>query len=367
MGTNSFGNRFCITTFGESHGPALGVVIDGCPPGVEVCTDEINGFLRLRAPGNSDYVSQRHELDQAEIVSGVYAGKTLGSPICILVRNHDADARCYDEIKDILRPGHANYTYLQKYGVVDHRGGGRASGRETVARVAAGAVAIKCLQKFNIVVTAFISEIAGIKAAWPDMDMLTKKLRDLIYSNPIYCPDGKAALRMQQHLVDMQTRGDSVGGAIGFVVSGVKAGIGGPVFEKITAKLGAALLSIPGAKGFELGEGFAVVHKKGSENSDEFANIDGKIKTKTNYAGGVLGGISTGMPIYGRVALKPTPTIFMPQKTVKVDGSDAILDMQKNFRHDPCIAIRAVPVVEAMCAITVLDMALLNQAVKVGY
>lgn len=364
MGANSFGDVFSITTFGESHGQALGVVIDGCPAGIEICADEINEFLKLRAPGGSACVSQRREPDQAEIVSGVFAGKTLGSPICILVRNNDADASYYDDIKEVLRPGHANYTYLKKYGVVDHRGGGRASGRETVARVAAGAVAIKCLQHFNITAVAFIEEIGGIKAKLPSGS--PQKIRELTYANVMYCPDAVAADDMQQHLIKISKKGDSVGGAIGFIVFGVKPGVGDPVFSKVTAKIGSALLSIPGVKGFELGDGFAVTNKKGSEHNDVFINVNGMVKTKTNHAGGVLGGVSNGMPIYGRIALKPTPSIFMPQQTVDVDGNDVMLRMRKNNRHDPCIAIRAVPVVEAMCAIAILDMVLLNKTAKIG-
>ncbi len=362
MAANSFGNIFRITTFGESHGAALGVVIDGCPAGVQVCLEEINQFLSLRAPGRNKHVTSRCEPDEAEILSGVFEGRSTGAPICILIRNQDANSKSYDELKDVLRPGHANYTYMQKYDLFDHRGGGRASGRETVARVAAGAIAFKYLQSLGIDIAAYISRVGAV-----NVDVRNGKasdLRLLTYASDVYCPDQIASEKIKKLLSEIRQEGDSIGGTVSFTIDGVPPGIGDPIFEKLSAKLAYGMMSIPAVKGFEIGDGFAVANQRGSENNDCFIKKEGVILANSNHAGGLLGGISNGMPIYGRVAFKPTPSIYKAQKTIDIRGNDAELKMPSSARHDPCVAIRAVPVVEAMCAISVMDAILLNRTVK---
>lgn len=323
MASNSFGNLFTITTWGESHGPAMGVVIDGCPAGIDLSQQEIQTELDQRRPGSSPYVSPRNEPDQAEILSGIFEGKTTGTPISILIRNKDAVSSDYNELKDILRPGHANYTYLKKYGIFDYRGGGRASARETACRVAAGAVAKKLLAGKNIQITA--------------------KLENL---------DEKA-------LETLQKEGDSIGGVVACTAEGLPAGLGDPIYEKLEARLAYAMLSIPAARGFEIGAGFQAARMKGSEHNDCFFKEEDQIKTKTNHSGGVLGGISTGMPLYFRVPFKPTSSIRISQDTVTTDGELTHLQPKKG-RHDPCVAIRAVPVVEAMTALVLTDAYLMN-------
>ncbi|MCE5294925.1 MAG: chorismate synthase [Chlamydiales bacterium] len=363
MAANSFGNIFRFTTFGESHGVAVGVVIDGCPAGLELAVDDINQELALRAPGKSLFTSERKETDGAQIVSGVFEGKTTGAPICILIQNQDSRPSAYESIKSLLRPGHANYTYMQKYGVFDYLGGGRASARETAARVAAGAIAKKLLKGFGVQVAAYIKQIGIHQAEVTHTNVDT--LRYATYNDPIYCPDATATKTMQQALVVAKTEGDSLGGMVEFIATGVPCGLGDPVYEKLEARIAYAMMSLPASKGFEIGSGFSAVTMKGSLHNDQFIEHEGRVTTKTNHAGGTLAGIATGMPIIGRVAFKPTSSIKKPQATVDIEGKEASFILPEGSRHDPCLTIRAVPVVEAMCALVLADALLLNRCARV--
>lgn len=363
MASNSFGNIFKITTWGESHGKAIGVVIDGCPAGLAIDESEINEALALRAPGKNPYTSPRKETDQAEILSGVLNGLTTGTPISIIIPNRDADSSKYESIKDFLRPGHANYTYLEKYGIFDHRGGGRSSGRETACRVAAGAIARKFLAHNGIKLTAYIKQIGSIQAL-ADAEGF-EQLRSSTYESPIFCPDGNASSKMMDLLEKTKAEGDSLGGVVEFVALSVPTGLGDPVYEKLEANLAYAMMSLPASKGFELGAGFHSANMLGSEHNDLFTRESGEVGTKTNYAGGTLGGISTHMPIVGRVVFKPTSSIMKMQETVTTLGEQAKFQLPAGSRHDPCIAIRAVPIVEAMAALVLVDALLLNRCVKI--
>jgi chorismate synthase len=362
MASNSFGKVFRFTTWGESHGKAIGVVIDGCPAGIEITEDEINQELAKRAPGNSPYTSPRSETDQAEIYSGIFEGKTTGAPISIIIPNKDADSSKYEPIKHLLRPGHANYTYLAKYGVFDHRGGGRASARETACRVAAGAIAKKLLKQYGIVPIAYIKEIGGIQAEINFSDLL--QMGELIQKSAIFCPDQKAEKEMLDKIQRAIKNQDSVGGIVELFVGNMEPGLGDPVYEKIEAKLASALLSIPASKGFEIGGGFQAARMHGSEHNDAFINSEEQIRTATNHAGGTLGGITNGMPLIARVAFKPTSSIARQQETVDVNGKAGKLQLPAGSRHDPCVAIRAVPVVEAMAALVLADALLCNWCVR---
>lgn len=363
MASNSFGQIFRITTFGESHGPGVGVVIDGCPAGLPLTEQDINDQLALRRPGRNTYTSLRKEEDSAEILSGIFEGKTTGAPLAIFIRNKDADSTQYEAIKDVYRPGHANFTYLEKYEVFDYRGGGRASARETVARVAAGAVAKKLLAAFNIVCTAFVSEIGGI--AIQDLDLADlQALRDRTYASPIFCPDEKKAALIMEKIDQAKNENDSLGGIIACAAH-VPSGLGDPVYNKLEAMLAFAMLSLPATKGFEIGSGFHAARMKGSEHNDAF-DVDGSghVYTATNYSGGILGGISTGSPIFFKVAFKPTSSIKQPQETVTLKGEKVIFQVPETGRHDPCVAIRAVPVVEAMAALVLVDALLMNRVCR---
>lgn len=362
MASNSFGKIFRITTFGESHGEALGVIIDGCPAGLSLDEDDIHDALSLRQPGKSEFVSPRFEKDRAKIMSGIFEGKTTGTPIAIIVENKNVDSDKYEPIKNSLRPGHANFTYLEKYGVFDYRGGGRASARETACRVAAGAVAMKLLAHYEIKTAAFVKSIGDTQADVETTDI--KKLREETYANPVFCPDKKAAKQMMDEIIKLKSEGDSIGGIVEFIIADVPTGLGEPIYNKLEASLASALMSIPAAKGFEIGAGFNAAKLKGSENNDAFIAIHEKISTKTNHAGGVLAGISTGMPVTGRVAFKPTPSIMKAQKTTDLQGNETLLQLPNGSRHDVCVAIRAVPVVEAMCALVIADALLLNRSTK---
>ena len=365
MASNSFGQVFRITTFGESHGPAIGVVIDGCPAGLSLEKEEIDRELALRQPGNSPYTSPRKEKDEVEILSGLFQGKTTGAPIALLIRNQDADPSKYEPIKNLLRPGHANFTYLQKYGIFDYRGGGRSSARETAARVAAGAVAKKLLAHYGIELCAFAAEIGGVPMA--DLDLSNPvKLRKKVLSSPLFCPDPKATQKMREKIEEAKRDGDSLGGILQCITSSLPSGLGDPVYGKLEALLAFAMLSLPATKGFEIGSGFAAARMKGSEHNDAFElGPDGKITTATNFAGGTLGGISTGLPLHFRVAFKPTSSILKPQKTVSLKGEKKAFRLPKGSRHDPCVAIRAVPIVEAMAALVLADALLLNRCCKI--
>lgn len=365
MPSNSFGSLFRITTFGESHGRGIGVVIDGCPAGLSISLEEIQAELSLRQPGKTPYTSPRGEPDEAEILSGVFEGQTTGAPIALLIRNRDADSSKYEPIKDLLRPGHANYTYLQKYGIFDYRGGGRSSARETAARVAAGAIAKKLLAHFGIQTCAFVSEIGGIAMAPPSFKSLAA-LRKKTLSNPLFCPDEKAAKKMMAAIEAAKEEGDSLGGILQGAAAGLPAGLGDPVYQKLEATLAYAMLSLPATKGFEIGSGFAAARMKGSEHNDAFeVDRKGSIRTATNFAGGTLGGISTGAPLIFRVAFKPTSSIKKPQKSVTLKGKPALFQLPPGSRHDPCVAIRAVPIVESMLALVLADALLMNRLSRI--
>lgn len=362
MASNSFGNIFRITTWGESHGKAIGVVIDGCPAGLELEEADINAALALRAPGRNPYTTPRAESDKAEILSGVFQGKTTGAPISILIPNKDADSSKYEPIKDLLRPGHANYTYLEKYGIFDYRGGGRSSARETACRVAAGAVAAKFLQHVGIKVLAYIKQIGNITASISSEDL--DLLRASTYGSPVYCPDEAASTAMMALIEKAKTDGDSLGGVIEFITSPLLVGLGDPVYEKLEANLAHAMMTLPATKGIEMGAGFQAVSMMGSEHNDIFTAQEGRVQTRTNYAGGTLGGISTGMPLIGRVAFKPTSSIMKPQETLNTSKESVPFQIPAGSRHDPCVAIRAAPIVEAMVSLVLVDAILMNRCAR---
>lgn len=350
MAGNSFGQVFRITTFGESHGGALGVVIDGCPAGLEINEMEIQQELDRRKPGQSAITSPRKEADKIHIYSGVFSGKTTGTPILLLVYNHDMRPQDYAELKDIFRPSHADYTYQLKYGARDFRGSGRASARETLARVAAGAIAKKYLrEKLNIEILSYVEQVGGLRTEI-DYQQVTYAA---IEAQSIRCPDPVSAKEMIQLIESVQQAGDSIGGIIRGVIRKVPAGLGEPVFDKLSADLGKAMLSINAVKGFELGSGFAGVEMRGSEHNDPFVLEDGSVKIKNNHAGGTLGGISTGADIYFRVAFKPVATISLPQQTLTKD--EQTITLEATGRHDPCVLPRAVPIVDAMAALVIMD------------
>jgi len=360
MASNSFGNLFRITTFGESHGSGIGVVIDGCPAGLELTSQDIDLELARRRPGARAHTSPRNEDDRVDILSGLFEGKTTGAPIALWIKNKDADSSAYEAVKNLYRPGHANFTYLEKYGVFDHRGGGRASARETAARVAAGAVAKKLLAHEGIEVVGFLCAVGDVVC--PDVEM--KQLREQTRLSPLFCPDRAIETAMVQVLSVAQEAGDSLGGVVGCVAT-VPVGLGDPVYNKLEALLAYAMLSIPASKGFEIGEGFAAARMQGSQHNDRFMAEGDGVRLATNHAGGTLGGISTGEPLVFRVAFKPTSSIRKPQETVTVDGQVATLQMPTTARHDPCVAIRAVPVVEAMAALVLADAVLLNRSARI--
>jgi len=356
---NTFGQLFRVTTFGESHGGGIGVVIDGCPPKIDISPADIQRELDRRRPGQSKITTQRKEEDRCEIVSGIFDGKTLGTPIAILVRNKDARAEDYVEIARKFRPSHADFSYEAKYGIRNWQGGGRASARETIARVAAGAVAKKILAILysNFEIVGYVAQIHDIIAK---INRSSVKMKDA-EKNAVRCPDVAAAKRMESLIGQIRDEGDSVGGVIECVVRGIPAGLGEPVFDKLEADLAKAMLSLPATKGFEIGSGFAATHMRGSEHNDPFEMRGGKIRTATNNSGGVQGGISNGEEIYFRVAFKPTATIAHEQKTVNVSREQTKLSARG--RHDPCVLPRAVPIVEAMAALVLCDHALRQQAI----
>jgi len=354
--SSTFGTLFRVTTFGESHGGAVGVVVDGCPPRLDLSEADIQPDLDRRRPGQSSLTTARKEPDQVEIVSGVFEGKTLGTPICLLVRNQDARASDYEPFKDLYRPSHADYTYDAKYGIRNWKGGGRASARETIGRVAAAAVARKLLARdCGIEIVAWVESVNDIRAN-VDSNAVT---REDVESTEVRCPDARTAQSMIERIEEVKKAGDSVGGVVGAVAREVPAGWGEPVFDKIEADLAKAMLSLPATKGFEIGSGFAGCHMRGSEHNDIFEFQDGKITTRTNYSGGVQGGITNGQPVLIRVAFKPTATIFHPQETVDAQGQEAVI--KPRGRHDPCVLPRAVPIVEAMMALVLVDHYLMQK------
>jgi len=356
---NTFGQLFRVTTFGESHGGGIGVVIDGCPPLIDISEADIQRELDRRRPGQSKLTTQRKEEDRCEILSGVFEGKTLGTPIAIAVRNKDARPEDYTEIARKFRPSHADYTYEAKYGIRNWQGGGRASARETIGRVAAGAIAKKILSTLysDFEICAYVTQIHDIIATINRSAVTMKDVEE----NIVRCPHAAAAKRMISLIEQVRSEGDSVGGVIECVARGVTAGVGEPVFDKLEADLAKAMLSIPATKGFEIGSGFAATRMRGSQHNDPFEMREGKIRTKTNNSGGVQGGISNGEDIYFRVAFKPPATITLRQKTVTKSRRQS--ELAARGRHDPCVLPRAVPIVEAMAALVLCDHALRHQAI----
>jgi len=351
MAGNTFGQLFRITTFGESHGGAVGVVVDGCPPGLKISEKDIQVELDLRKPGQSAITSPRRENDEVHILSGVFKGKTTGMPILLLAYNTDAKPEDYKHLQNVFRPGHADFTFQKKYGVRDYRGSGRSSARETLGRVAAGAIAKKYLkEKLNIEILSFVEEVGNIKAS-VDVNTVT---RDSIESTIIRCPDPKKAHNMIVLIEKVRKEGDSIGGVIRGIIRNVPTGLGEPVFDKLSSDLGKAMLSINAVKGFDIGSGFESVKMRGSSHNDELYTDDHNlIHTRTNHAGGVLGGISNGEPIIFRVAFKPVSTIRKLQHTVGLDGRK--ISLEASGRHDPCVLPRAVPIVNSMSALVVMD------------
>ena len=347
---NSFGQLFSITTWGESHGPAVGVVIDGCPPGLPITADEIQVELDRRRPGQSDIVTPRKEEDRVEILSGVFEGKTTGTPVALLVKNGDQRPGAYDEMKDKFRPSHADFTYQAKFGRRDHRGGGRSSARETVGRVAAGAIAKKILGA-SVEIRAFLTQVHDI--AVPAEALVDFPTFAAVEATPVRCPHPATAAAMIERIKAVRSEGDSVGGVIECRVRGVPVGLGEPVFDRLEADLAKAMLSLPATKGFEIGSGFAGAQLRGSQHNDAFENRGGEIHTITNRSGGIQGGISNGEEIVFRVAFKPTATILQLQATVDVTGTPT--ELMGRGRHDPCVVPRAVPIVEAMTALVLVD------------
>lgn len=347
MAGNSLGTFLKITTFGESHGKAVGVLIDGVKPNLPISMEAIQKELDRRRPGQSNITTARNEADTVQILSGVFKGKTLGTPICLLVWNKDQDSKAYNAIKNIFRPGHAAYTYLSKYGIQDYRGGGRSSGRETAGRVAAGGIAKQILAKRGIEIYAYTKAVGDIQAQTIDLQEIER--------NPVRCPDAKAAKKMIHKILKVRNEGDSIGGIVEAVVKHCPIGLGDPVFDKLEADLAKALLSIPALKGFEIGSGFASARMKGSEHNDEFfrEKKSRTIHTRTNFAGGILGGISNGEDIVLRVAVKPPSSIPKSQKTVDTRGRKRTVTVEG--RHDPCLCPRIVPVVESMIALVIAD------------
>ncbi len=358
MPGNSFGHTFRITTFGESHGAALGVIIDGCPSGTPIDESFIQSEMDRRRPGQSSIVTQRKEGDQVRILSGIFDGKTTGMPICMVIFNEDAKSKDYSHIADKFRPSHADFTYQAKYGHRDYRGGGRSSARETAARVAAGAVAKLILKKENIAIQAYVSQVGTIKAD-PDYKKLDLKKTE---HNEVRCPDEKIAELMIQHIKAIKKSGDTIGGVVSCVVQNCPVGLGEPVFDKLHADLAKAILSINACKGFEYGSGFEGVEMRGSQHNDVFYEESGKVKTKTNFSGGIQGGISNGMNIYFKAAFKPVATIVAAQKSVDEKGEQ--VEVTGKGRHDPCVVPRAVPIVEAMTALVLVDHLLRQKMTK---
>jgi len=358
MAGNSFGEVFRITTFGESHGPAIGVVIDGCPAGLAFDFDFIQQQLDRRRPGQSALSTDRKESDALEVLSGVFEGKTTGTPLAMLLRNSDQRSADYDALKEVYRPSHADFTYQARYGHRDHRGGGRSSARETAARVAAGAVAQLLLRSAGVEIKAYVSAVGPIQVqqAYAELDLTRTE------DNLVRCPDAASAAEMEALITQLKGEGDSVGGVITAVVTGLPAGLGDPVFDKLEADLAKAMLNINAVKGFEIGSGFAAAAGRGSEFNDAFELRDGRVRTQSNHSGGIQGGISNGEDIYFRVAFKPVATIGKAQQTVNTAG--AATELQAKGRHDPCVVPRAVPIVEAMTALVLADHWLRSRMAK---
>lgn len=356
MAGNSYGTLFKITTFGESHGEALGGIIDGCPPGIKLDLEAIQNEMSRRKPGQSSIVSQRKESDEVKFLSGVFEGKTTGTPIGFTIPNSNSKSEDYSHIKDSYRPSHADYVYEKKYGLRDYRGGGRSSARETASRVVAGAVAKQVLKDIRI--NAFVSSVGPVFLEKPYQELDFTKTE----SNPVRCPDQATATKMEEYIRGIRKQGDTTGGTVTCVIQHVPVGLGEPVFDKLHAELGKAMLSINAVHGFEYGSGFCGAQMKGSEHNDLYLS-DGT--TKTNLSGGIQGGISNGMDIYFRVAFKPVATIMQTQETIDRDGN--IVAMEGKGRHDPCVVPRAVPIVEAMAALVLADFYLINKTYNTNF
>ena len=349
MAGNSFGTLFTVTSFGESHGPAIGCVVDGCPPGLALTCEEIQHDLDRRKPGTSRHVSQRQETDRVEILSGLFDGKTTGTPIALLIRNEDQRSRDYGNLSDTFRPGHADYTYWQKYGIRDYRGGGRSSARETAVRVAAAAIAKKWLhERYGVVIRGFLCQLGPLNVPF--------KTWDAVDANPFFAADADAVAKLEMFMDEVRKAGDSVGAKISVLAEHVPVGWGSPVYHKLDADVAAAMMSINAVKGVEIGAGFASVTQRGSEHGDELTP-EGFV---TNHAGGILGGISTGQDIVVTIAVKPTSSIRMPRRSIDKQGRPVMVETEG--RHDPCVGIRATPIAEAMLALVLMDHALLHRA-----
>ncbi len=355
---NSFGKLFRITTFGESHGKALGVTIDGCPAGLEIDEDKIHLEMQRRKPGQSKITTQRREEDEVQILSGVFEGKTTGTPIGILIPNSDQRSKDYSHIADKFRPSHADYTYFEKYGIRDYRGGGRSSARETAARVAAGAVAKQLLAQKGISVQAYVSQVGELKLSKTYKELDLSKTED----NIVRCPDADTAKQMIELIDSVRKERDTIGGIVSCVIENCPPGLGEPVFDRLHAELGKAMLSINAVKGFEYGSGFEGVKMRGSMHNDAISKEDGEIKTLSNHSGGIQGGISNGEDIYFNVAFKPVATIMQDQESINEAGESVVVSGKG--RHDPCVVPRAVPIVEAMAALVITDFLLLARSNK---
>lgn len=352
--SNTFGKLFTLTTFGESHGEAIGGVVDGMPAGIDIDIEFIQQELNRRRPGQSKITSSRNEPDQVELLSGVFDGKSTGTPIGFIVRNTNQHSQDYENMRCLFRPSHADYTYFMKYGIRDHRGGGRSSARITISRCVAGALAKLALKQRGISIVAYTSQVGDI-ALTSDYTKLNLSQTE---SNPVRCPDQEVAKQMEQLILSVKAEGDTIGGVVSCVIKGCPVGLGEPEFGKLHAQLGSAMLSINAVKGFEYGTGFAGVSARGSQVNDVFYNSDGNIRTRTNNSGGIQGGISNGEDIYFRVAFKPVATLLQQQSTVDIEGNATSL--LARGRHDPCVVPRAVPVVEAMAAMVILDNLLIS-------
>jgi chorismate synthase len=358
MPGNTFGQLFRITTFGESHGPGIGVVIDGCPPGININLHFIQVELDRRRPGQSTLVTQRREKDKINVLSGVIDGQSTGAPLTLWIENTDARSKDYTHIEESYRPSHADYTYQKKYGIRDVRGGGRSSARETAARVAAGAIAKIILSLQNITIRAYVSQVGPIRLykEYHDLDL------DIAESNPVRCPDPEVANEMIAFIKAVRKEGDTTGGAVECVIRGCPPGLGEPVFDKLHADLGKAMLSINACKGFEYGSGFGGILMKGSEHNDIFETENEVVKTRTNFSGGIQGGISNGMDIYFKCAFKPVSTLMKSQQSINQDGDDVVLEGRG--RHDPCVVPRAVPIIESMAALVLVDHLMRNRSIQ---
>src|SRR5687767_3806749 len=349
MSGNTIGKLFTVTTFGESHGPALGCIVDGCPPGLELSESDLQGDVNRRRTGTSHFVSQRKESDAVRILSGVFEGKTTGTPIGILIENTDQRSRDYEKIKDRFRPGHADYTYNQKYGFRDYRGGGRSSARETVMRVAAGAIARKYLrERLGLTIQGYLAQLGPL--------VLEPKSLATVYDNPFFSPDPSRLEELENYMINLRREGDSVGARVNVIAQGVPTGLGEPIFDRLDAEIAYAMMSINAVKGVEIGAGFASVAQKGSQHRDEMTPAG----FVSNNAGGILGGISSGQDILVSIALKPTSSITVPGRTVDVNGNS--VDVITTGRHDPCVGLRATPIAEAMLALVLMDHYLRQRA-----